>query len=504
MKYTEHPNRFVSIWFPHLAIDWFELRQPELRKVAFVLVTPDHGRKVITAANALAIKNDISEGMVLADARAILPSLQYFDDKPNLVPQLLKRVAKWLIRFTPYAAVDPPAGIILDASGCTHLWGGDEEYILEISNRLQSKGYHTKAAIADTIGCAWAIARFSKESVIEKNKHAEALLELPPESLRIEETTVERLHKLGLRQIKNIISMPQSSLRRRFGKLIIQRLNQGFGREAELIEPVYPIEPYHERLPCLEPISTFEGIEIALRKLLESICNRLGKVGKGIRTADSKGYRIDNKVVSIEISTSRATNNANHLFHLFEIKLSSFEPGLGIELFTLEVTKIEDSIPGQQEFWKHTTALDNNGLSELVDRISGRLGANAIRRFLPDEHYWPERSFKPTNSLAEQPTTEWKTDKRRPLQLLSPPEYIEVTAPIPDYPPMLFRYKNKIHKVMKADGPERIEQEWWIQEGEHRDYYAVEDEDGCRYWVFRSGHYEEDKKPKWFIHGFFV
>jgi protein ImuB len=286
--------------------------------------------------------------------------------------------------------------------------------------------------------------------------------------------------------------------------LIIQRLNQAFGSEQEFIEPVFPIEPYHERLPCIEPISTVGAIEIALQQLLETICKRLAKEGKGIRSAQFRGYRIDGKTVSIEIATSRASNNPIHLFHLFHLKLSTFEPALGIELFLLESTKVEDHIPNQEEFWKLKTGLNNNELSELIDRISGRVGVQAIHRYLPDEHYWPERSFKPATSLAEQPGSDWKTDRRRPLQLLSPPEYIEVTAPIPDYPPMLFRYKDKLHKVMKADGPERIEQEWWIQEGEHRDYYAVEDEEGCRYWVFRSGHYEEEKNPQWFIHGFFA
>ena len=118
-------KRFVSIWFPYLATDWFTLRKPELKKIPFVLAAPSHGRMVITAANPLAIKKGISEGMVLADARALYPSLQNFDDKPDLVPQLLKRLAEWCIRFTPFAAPDTTGGVMLDASGCSHLWGGD-------------------------------------------------------------------------------------------------------------------------------------------------------------------------------------------------------------------------------------------------------------------------------------------------------------------------------------------------------------------------------------------
>jgi len=89
------------------------------------------------------------------------------------------------------------------------------------------------------------------------------------------------------------------------------------------------------------------------------------------------------------------------------------------------------------------------------------------------------------------------------VQLLSKPEPIEVAAPIPDYPPMHFQYKGKLHKIRKADGPERIEREWWLDGGEHRDYYYVEDEDGQRYWLFRSGHYAV-QQSQWFIHGFFA
>ena len=59
---------------------------------------------------------------------------------------------------------------------------------------------------------------------------------------------------------------------------------------------------------------------------------------------------------------------------------------------------------------------------------------------------------------------------------------------------MLFRYKGKLHKIIKADGPERIEQEWWLQEGQHRDYYCVEDEEGMPATGYSGlGHYQDDK-----------
>jgi protein ImuB len=152
--------------------------------------------------------------------------------------------------------------------------------------------------------------------------------------------------------------------------------------------------------------------------------------------------------------------------------------------------------------WKIITRSRNIRLAELIDRFANKIGIHAVHRYLPDEHYWPERSFKEATSLHEKPTTAWQ-DKPRPLQVLKAPEHIDVTAPIPDYPPMLFRYKGKVINIVKADGPERIEQEWWLQQGEHRDYYRVEDQAGNRYWLFRLGHYHE-KIYQWFIHGFFA
>src|SRR4028119_1560571 len=133
--------RFLSIWFHHLATDWFALKQPALRTTPFVLAAPSHGRMVITAANALAESEGIYAGMVVADARAMFPSLLVLDDRPALTGQLLQRIAEWCIRFTPIAAVDAPAGLLLDVTGCTHLWGGDEPYLQDIIGRLKTRGY---------------------------------------------------------------------------------------------------------------------------------------------------------------------------------------------------------------------------------------------------------------------------------------------------------------------------------------------------------------------------
>jgi protein ImuB len=212
---------------------------------------------------------------------------------------------------------------------------------------------------------------------------------------------------------------------------------------------------------------------------------------------------VDGKTESVSIGTNLPSHHVTHLFKLFEPKLSAIEPALGIELFLLDAVKVEEHSPEQEKMWHDAGGLQDERLSELLDRITNKLGAGAMSRYLPDEHHWPERSVKLATSLQEKPSIPWPSHRPRPLELLDVPIPIQVAAIIPDYPPMLFRYNNRVHNIIRANGPERIEQEWWLQDGEHRDYYRVEDEDGGRYWIFRVGHYHE-KVHRWFLHGFFA
>ena len=498
------PRRYAAIWFPQLTTDRWVRCNPALRDVPFVLAAPERGRMIIKAANAAARTRGIHVQMVVADCRAIMPALQVFDDEPGLPAKLLDALAEWCLRYTPVVAVDMPDGLLLDVTGCPHLWGGEEPYLKDIVSKLKGYGYDVRAAIADTIGTAWAVCRFAAcAHIIEKGGNLDALLPLPPTALRLDKNIVDRLDKLGLYQIRNIVSMQRKALSRRFGQALLSRLDQALGQEHEVLQPIQPLQPYIERLPCLEPIRTAKGIEIALQQLLEQLCRRLAKEEKGVRKCVLKAYRMDGNVQMIEIGTSRPSKNVTHLFKLFELKIATIEPALGIEVFTIEAPVVEDVPATQDVLWDFTEGGNGTAVAELLDRIAGKLGVQTIHRYLPDEHYWPERSVKLALSLADEPQTAWRADLPRPIHLLPRPEKIEVTVPMPDYPPMLFRYNGMLHQVSKADGPERIEQEWWLQQGLYRDYYCIEGEHGARYWLFRSGSYESGE-PEWFIHGFFA
>ncbi|MBS1530916.1 MAG: DNA polymerase Y family protein [Bacteroidetes bacterium] len=500
------PKRFLSIWFRRLLTDWKTIRQPDLKGKSIVFARPDHGRMLIVAVNAAAEKYGVAEGMTVADAKVIAPNLEVFDDKDGRNLKLLKGLAEWCLRYTPLVAIDAPDGLLLDVTGCTHLKGGEPAYIKDLVTRLKALGYDVRPGIADTIGCAWAVAHCADSGlIVGENEHRTALMPLPPTALRLQGDLVHRLRQLGLYHIGSFIHMPKSVLRRRFGADMVLRLYQALGQEEEFLLPLKEPVAYSERLSCLEPVRTRPAIEHALQVLLEQMCKRLYVEGLGARDATFSWYRIDGKNGNIDIGTNHPSQHVEHLFKLFAIKLDTVAPGLGIELFVLDVGKTEPVSQKQSDLWAAQPGLNSDEVAELLDRVAGRTGNKSINRYLPDDHYWPERNTRVSDSLLEEPTSEWRTERPRPIQLLQPPEPIDAALALtPDYPPKMFIYRGQRHVVVNADGPERIEHEWWLEEGEHRDYYIVEDEDGGRYWVFRSGHYDADQPQHWFIHGFFA
>lgn len=497
-------KRYASIWFPCLLANRKVRQHPELAHTHFVIAAPVQAKMVVKAVSPDAKAKGIRPGMVVADCKTIVPELGVFKWEENLVQELLKALGEWCIRFSPVVAIDLPDGLIIETTGCTHLWGGEEPYLQNIVQKFYRMGYQVRVAIAGTIGAAWGMARFSQSAfIVPPQQEKTALMLLPPAALRLEEPVLTKLSRLGMHRIDTFINMPGSALRRRFGNTFLQRLHQALGLAPEFIEPLQPTAPYFIHLPCLEPVRTAKAIEMALHQLLEETCRRLKKEEMGIRACIFTTHRVDGRQQQLKIGTGRPSANVQHLMKLFEHKLPTIEPALGIEVFTLEARQVMALSPAQDALWHTAIRADDTQLGELLDRIADRVGEKNIKRYLPDEHYWPERSVRLAVSANDNSNAQWPTSLR-PLHLLANPVLIEVMVLVPDYPPKSFKYRGQLHKVIKADGPERIEQEWWLQQGHYRDYYCVEDESGARYWIFRLGHYEDIHQPQWFIHGFFA
>jgi protein ImuB len=327
---------------------------------------------------------------------------------------------------------------------------------------------------------------------------------------------------VGLKRIGDLLDKPRAPLAARFGPQLLQRLDQALGKEDEAFEPLTPPPLYRAECRFAEPIVTIPAVERAIAHLSQNLAGQLIEAGKGTRCVELELFRVDGHVERLAVRTSALSREAHHLARLFRERIEKiggeFDAGFGFDVMTLSAFNVERFVWNQNELQSGAErAADTGDLARLFDRFVNRFGARSLTRFAPQASHLPERAMRAVPPLQDG-NDDWAAHLRalqggaqlgRPLLLLSPPEPVTALSEVPDGPPTRFVWKRNAHLVARADGPERIAPEWWLHpEGESRrtrDYYRVEDEEGRRFWLFRSGLYERgDEKPRWFIHGIFT
>jgi protein ImuB len=463
-------------------------------------------RLEIGAANPAAQALGLKSGVAVADARAWVPQLIVLPLDPEADAADLKRLADWATRFSPLVAIDGINGLMLDIAGCAHLWGSETRMLADLDRHMRSFGLHYRAAIADTIGAAWGAAHFrpGANQIVPPGQQKTALADLPPAALRLPQELCAQLQRLGLKRIADLCALPRAALARRFGAVLMDRLDQAVGRQDEILSPLLPPPQCYVRMDFAEPIVQRADIDRALTLLLKRLTEALRPHDSGPRKLDLSCYRMDGETQRLSIGTARASLDAAHLFRLFEEKLDQLRPEDGFEAMRLSGREMERLTTQQHDF--ETGSVIRHDLAPLIDRLSNRLGETAVHRFETRESHIPERAVRRLPPLAESPRLHWPKASQRPIRLLPHPEPIDAVAPIPDDPPVQFRWRHVLHKVRAAEGPERIAPEWWLpgeQDAEIRDYYCVEDSEGRRFWLYRAGLYQTTSAPRWFMHGMF-
>jgi protein ImuB len=562
MSASSHRRRYLSVWLRRLTTDRIaRASSAPLDQTPLTVVEPVKNALTLVAMNDAAARLGLKAGMALADARAMYPTLLVADADGQADQRLLVAIADWSDRYTPLVGLDPPDGLTLDVTGCAHLFGGEAALGDDIVQRLAGLGFAARAAIADTVGCAWAIARFGEATrrVVPPDGTREALLPLQLTALRIATDTQARLEQAGLKRIADVIDRPRAPLAARFGAQFLRRIDQALGQEDEPITPRLPIPPYVVEHRFADPILLEADVLATIELLGEELARMLERRGEGARRLQLALFRTDGKVERSEVGTGAPLRDSARMRALFNERLAVLgddcDPGFGFDVIRLMALATERCDPQQAGLAEGNHAAE---LGHLVDRLGARFGLRRLTRCVAQDTHIPEFAVA-AMPAAHQPLIPAKTAMRksvssghsresgnpvssqnanlskhqehfceealgprfrgderleqspsptRPLRLFGRPEPIEAVAEVPDGPPVRFRWRRVLHQVAHAEGPERIAMEWWRDRDGRaltRDYFRLECRDGIRLWVYREGLYgRELKEPRWYLHGLFA
>ena len=513
-------RRYLALWFPFLPTD--RIRSAARRGATpdsaapaepFVLIEKIKGALRLAAVDQQALSQGLTPGLTLSDARARAPKMVVMDVDPAADAAFLESIADGCGRYTPLVAIDQPDGLVLDVTGCAHLFGGEAALRTDLTRRLERIGLTVRMTLAGTPDAARALARFGRTGAVAPGGEAEILCGLPIRALIIPAESVLALSRAGLKTIGDLAERPRAPLAARFGDDLLARLDRTLGRQDARITPHRPAPDCIVERRFAEPIGRTEDFEGALDLLMTKAAGILEQRGEGGRVFEASFFRTDGIVRRVHVETGRPSRDRKSVMRLFREKLEALadplDPGFGFDLIRLAVLVMQPLDPAQASL--DGRQVEDDEIAGLVERLVARFGRDRVQRFAARDTHDPDREAALIPALDPSPNAAiWRAPEpddppARPLHLFEPPQPIETLAEVPDGPPLRFRWRRMMHEIARAEGPERIATEWWRRDAATRDYYRVEDADGHRFWVFRDGLYgRETERPRWFLHGLFA
>jgi protein ImuB len=531
--FSANRRRILSLWLPRLPIDRIKRQlalgnaapaKPNASDDPSVVVAKQNNALQIFALDDAAAVLGLAIGLPLANARAICPHLKVFDADEAADAMALKAIAGWCDRFTPLVALDSPHGLLLDITGCVHLFGGEAAMMRRLCDVLTAQGFAVSAAIAGTAVCARTLTRHVHGRIVREGYEAEAVRPLPVSALGADPAVVTGLRRAGLKTNGDVAARTPHEITARFGSRFASLLEQALGQADTPISPLKPLPDYIVEKRFAEPVATDGVIAATLSSLAAMLVAAMAQQGKGARRLEARFFRTDGAVRTITVDTGRPATRAEVIDRLFRERLSALndplDPGFGFDLIRLNASRTEIVVQEQRDL--DANVHDNDELAALIDRIAARIGGKRVVVHLPQDTHIPERAVMAApaqHHLASAMLAAWPARAEgepplRPLRLFERPEQIQVIAQVPDGPPARFVWRRAAHAVVRAEGPERVAMEWWQAKGATltRDYFRVEDEAGLRFWLYRDGLYDREiaqeegrvVQPNWFMHGLFA
>lgn len=547
-------HRILSLWFPRLGAERLIRAQRGVQDGPLAVVAEAANMQVITSLNAVAQAAGLHVGQPVRDAHAICAGLVTRTRNAPAEAAFLTALRRWAGKFSPWVAEEAPDGLVIDLTGCAHLFGGEEALLQVVETDCADMGLSVRLGIADTLGAAWALARYagqatqpdrngdaiSQEARATRSRAAKrrhwtkggaappvsrgaeggariapagqsysALSPLPIAALRLEPDTAAQLGRLGLRRIGDILGQPRAALARRFGKGLVLRLDQAMGSTPEPVSPARPPHHFAVRLTLPDPIGLKDDLMAGIDRMLPRLCDQLQDKGRGLRAVRLEAHRSDQSAETVTIGLARPSHDPHRIRPLLEMKLDQIDAGFGVDMLRLEAIQTEPvharTKVGHLQAGRAVSErlAGNSALDDLIGKLGARVGLEAITRYHPASSHIPEKTAQVLAAAWSEPAQNWPTPATpRPLLLWRPEP---VAAPDDPAMPAQFRWRGRDWNLAQATGPERIAPEWWLDEPDWRsgvrDYWVVTTTAGDRLWLY-YGH-GGTMSSGWFCQGGF-
>lgn len=442
-------------------------------------------RQQLICVNAAARALQIPLGHAPSSVQALVAELQCFPRNPNAEQAALQALAAWAGQFTDRVYLDtdsqtrqalPPCqGLLLEVSRCLNYHGGLSSLLGKIQGAATALNYTLHIGVAPTAEGAILLAQHAQPSIARSVPELlQQIRDWPLSQLRLPRAITEKLERVGVTRIAQLLQLPADQLARRYGTGLIAELRclQGLQQQPR---PRYTAPAHYQRRhELMAETSQIEYLRPVLRRMLFEL---QGYLVQGDRSVRQMLLRLEHPgdLPSTEflMHLMQGTRDAIHLQGLLQERMDRHPLCAPVIALELQVKQFDSAQTHQADLFDSGPNTLQNWLS-LLERLQARLGPSAVLHPIIHADHRPEHASGYSDQVQAADRHEHPSSPR-PFWLLPTPK--ELAQP-----------------PLQRSGVERIESGWWDGAPATRDYYIARTLHGGRLWVYQE-------RGRWYLHG---
>jgi protein ImuB len=496
---------WLALQFPRLALDRLG---PSAHEAPLALTAVEGNTPRIALANDPARAQGVRAGQTVAAALALCDSLRILPRTPAAEQDALRALATVALGFSSQVGLHGDASLVLEVEASQRLFGGLVPLSRALLGACEAHGYATCAAIGPTPAAARLLARRGERRIVRRTDTLRGLIaDWPLELADIPPAARASLDGIGVRRFDALLRLPRAELSRRFGREVVDYLDRLFGQRPEPITPYQPPERFESGLELPYAVERGEALAFPVSRLLRELGAWLIARQQVLLRAEVTLRHEDHPASVLGIGLVRPSADVDHLVGLARAQIERLAlpgPVVSLSLRALECAPLAEA---SRDLF--ASAHEREDIGRVIERLSSRLGAGAVRRLAEHADHRPERaaSRPPASELAI-PTVRAVAREADPADgVADAPLRLRAEAPSATRPTFLLEPAQPLEWWLRQaggatgfEGPERIESGWWDGAPVSRDYFRVATSEGIRLWVYR----ERPPRDGWFVHGIFA
>lgn len=494
----------ASLDVPALPLQLVLRKHPAWGEDPLVIVGEDSPTAPVQWANKAAREHRIDRGLPFSQAKTLAAKLRAAMVPEHEITQAVDTLFEVLLRYSPHVepAEDLPGLFFLDPSGLGGLFGDYQAWGQQVHNALTALGFRAALAIGYSRPSLYALSRTglrARVHVSRSHDEESALADrVPLSALHLPPKIIEQMALLGVHTVGDLLALPASQLRRRYGAELAHLHQFLSGQSFTPLQPRIPVEPLVLTLEVEPPDADMTRLLFGIKGLLHTMLPRLLERCEAITALTlhfDLEYAVEQSAPVDEckerVETAAPTLELLQLIELLRLRFSELKLPAPCCMLTLTVESVRVH-PKQLHLQQARQRRDLAAAGRALSRIKAKFGDEAVTRAKLREAHLPEASF----------TFELCSDVNLPHPPFIPHQMPLVRRLSPRNPPLphLPGQTPRAGLLQEAHikhmfGPYRISGGWWSRLRE-RDYYFVETKHDELLWTF----YDRPRK-RWFIHG---